>query len=203
MLRDNTDNLELLSNYQEQNVINLIFTEALKGKIQLLILHNKKSRFITLEPGQINEIWSKHPNKAKIILDQGYSQHGQIIEFSHDQEVNYSLLWVNKILVNDLLHRHSQISNKLNPTEDKSQNVFQKYTTPLIELMAKAIEEFWLKHDADAPPKQEAILDWLMKQGIVKRQATAIDLIMRPPQHKLGGNKSRKKSKGDTQKTLV
>jgi hypothetical protein len=64
------------------------------------------------------------------------------------------------------------------------------HTTPEIELLKKAISEFWENHKPERPPKRDEIVTWLLANGdISKSRANAIDLIIRPPYAKKGGNK--------------
>jgi hypothetical protein len=70
-----------------------------------------------------------------------------------------------------------------------------KHTSPNLELLKRAIAEFWEGHNPEAPPKGELVIPWLRKQKVSGRKvslrlAEAIDTIMRTEEAKQGGNKS-------------
>jgi hypothetical protein len=82
-------------------------------------------------------------------------------------------------------------------SKKNSDDPYLKYSTPLLELQRKAIEKFWLNHNSNSlVPKHDEIISWIKQEGqgigISDREATAIDLIIRPSQHKKGGNKKTK-----------
>jgi hypothetical protein len=95
-------------------------------------------------------------------------------------------------------HRLIDAINALNPTaniqmEQTTALTQTSYTTPLIDAMHKAIKEFWLNHDPEDPPLGKTIIDWLVGNfKVSERQATAIDLIIRDPRARKGGNRKRK-----------
>lgn len=63
------------------------------------------------------------------------------------------------------------------------------HTTPEIELLKKAISKFWENHDPSKRPMRAEILFWLSENGAKsKAVAKAIDLIIRPPDARKGGN---------------
>lgn len=63
------------------------------------------------------------------------------------------------------------------------------HSTPLLELQKETIKKFWENYDPSRPPKQEVIISWLEEKGVSQREAKYIDSIIRPPQHKLGGQR--------------
>ena len=66
------------------------------------------------------------------------------------------------------------------------------HTSELMQLMDKAIIEFWENHDPKNPPTGEVVKTWLkqewLRQGYTEelsiRKSDAIDLIMRPLRYK-------------------
>jgi hypothetical protein len=68
------------------------------------------------------------------------------------------------------------------------------YETPDLTLLVKAVEKFWLRHDALRPPKKETIVSWLVGEGASARIARSIDTIIRSPQARRGGNKRIKRA---------
>lgn len=83
----------------------------------------------------------------------------------------------------------------------KTNNISTQYTTPLLDLLNKAVNEFWINFDESSPPKAEAIIDWLMAKNVSEREALAIDNIIRPPKFKGGGNRSHKNEPRRSKKT--
>lgn len=66
------------------------------------------------------------------------------------------------------------------------------YETPLMRIMYEAIDKFWVDYDPNDPdgrfPKQDAILAWLSgERGLTDSEARAVDLIVRHPSRKRGG----------------
>ena len=65
------------------------------------------------------------------------------------------------------------------------------YTTHELEVLEKARQKFWVNHDPNKPPKSEIVEAWIIEQGISKRKAQVMDSILRSPEARKGGNKSR------------
>lgn len=61
------------------------------------------------------------------------------------------------------------------------------YTTPLLEHLYAAIDEFWVNHDEDYPPLREEVIAWLSERIGKKLPAEAIDLVIRSEASKKGG----------------
>jgi len=62
------------------------------------------------------------------------------------------------------------------------------YSTPLMEAMYAAIEEFWVGFDRTRPPSKETVINWLMnKKRTSQTGASAIDKIIRHTSRKKGG----------------
>jgi hypothetical protein len=78
------------------------------------------------------------------------------------------------------------------PEEKTTTKPSYTHTSELIQLMDKAIIEFWENHDSKNPPTGEIVKTWLkqewLRQGYTEelsiRKSDAIDLIMRPLRYK-------------------
>lgn len=68
------------------------------------------------------------------------------------------------------------------------------YETPLMAVMYEAIERFWADYNPNGRfPKRNEILAWLTdERGLSDSEARAIDLIIRHPSRKKGGQTSSK-----------
>lgn len=68
------------------------------------------------------------------------------------------------------------------------------YTTTHLEILKSVIQEFWINHQKEhIPPKQDTIINWIIKEyGLTRAAAKAIDQVARPDITKTGGIKSRK-----------
>jgi hypothetical protein len=64
-----------------------------------------------------------------------------------------------------------------------------EYSTKDMRIMALAVNEFWVNHDPNRPPKKEAVVAWLVKNDVSERTAKSMDTIMRSDKAKKGGNK--------------
>lgn len=63
------------------------------------------------------------------------------------------------------------------------------HSTPLLVLLTKTIEEFWVKNSIQGPQKKDVVVAWLMQNFEVSHElsqnmAVAIDTICRPLSHK-------------------
>jgi hypothetical protein len=91
---------------------------------------------------------------------------------------------------NPFLIRKANIEQLIKIIEKKEQPVEKpKYThtSELMQIMDKAIVEFWENHDTKNPPKSEVIKQWIKENygHLSDREITALDSIMRPLRYKL------------------
>lgn len=64
-----------------------------------------------------------------------------------------------------------------------------KHTTSNLEILKRAITEFWENHNPESPPKKETVVSWLEELKVSNRVAVVMDTIMRTEQAQKGGNK--------------
>ena len=146
---------------------------AISNKFQLYIIDRDKSCPRALTSGELDEIRSAIPRAVDITL---WRYSSGINPF---KRVSYLDLWMDQIKYEEFF------SKKINVPSEAART----YSTPHLELMYKAIEEFWINADLTYPPKKDIIVQWLESQGAPNRIAIAIDTIIRPEQCNKGGNK--------------
>lgn len=76
-------------------------------------------------------------------------------------------------------------------TIPKSSDIQLTHTTEHLEIMKKAIQEFWENHDPNRPPKKAQVVSWLEKKGLSTSLAESMDTIIRTPEARKGGQKPR------------
>ncbi len=155
-----------------------LLTLAVKSKIILYMIRNKNGQLYPLHSGEVETI--RCSGEVIVVIEK--NRHPMP---SEAQRCLKRHIWVNVKNEEELL---ADLSDSKNLT-----NVFSKYSTPLLDILSKAIEKFWLNHDSKKPPKQDEIITWLTAQSISAREAKAIDTIIRPLSCKNGGNKARNK----------
>jgi len=148
---------------------------AIHDKIFFYIILEKNGQAHQLHSGDLEKIHNHDPCKTHIIIE----PHPSIPAI---QNCGWNQVWINTDDEKKLLKKN----NAANTPE------ILKYRTPLLEVMYKAIDKFWLNYNSNYPPKSDEIVNWLWAQGIAKRNALVIDTIIRPEHLKSGGNKSRK-----------
>ena len=153
---------------------------AIREKIFFYIIRRDNSELRVLSVADIEGIYKCRPHSHEVIL-QRYPN-----TISDFQNCIWDEVWINEDDEKQLLQ------------DDSATNIPEviKYKTPLMEIMYKAIEKFWLNYNPNQPPKSDTIVAWLSEQGIADRNAIAIDSIIRPEHLKSGGNKSHKPRKG-------
>lgn len=89
---------------------------------------------------------------------------------------------------NERLKRQGdQLAMELRKLEPLASTITHR--TDELTILNAAIQKFWSVAPA-IPPKKPTVTDWLKEQGIKSnRLAEAIDTIIRPPEHRKGGNK--------------
>jgi len=152
---------------------------AIQDKINLYIILEKNGYPYPLHAGDVEKIHNHDPHKAHVIIE----PHPSIPTM---QSCGWKQVWI-----------HIDDEKKL-LEEDSATNIpaVIRHKTPLLEIMYKAIEKFWLNYDTNCPPKSDDIVGWLKKQNIAARNALVIDTIIRPAHLKSGGNRSRKSKNG-------
>lgn len=98
-----------------------------------------------------------------------------------------------------LVIRTSELSRFENEISESQKNenhqpMEEKYTSRLLTIQAQAIQKFWANYDPSQPDTAEdnsTIITWLKEQGCSKREAEAIDLLIRHDTRKRGGAKPR------------
>jgi hypothetical protein len=200
----NKNELIPLKEYEEK-YIKEILKEAIKENIKLYIYdgaNNDYESFIDeregnyfeyLLPAQIEKIRADYPSKVFTVIKRVRYNECRLrpCKVSINRNIGIDDLWVSDREIQAFITNAETV-----PSNKKISESAINYSTPLMRIMYKAIEKFWLNHDPNnPPPKAEIIIDWLIKQEIEisSREATAIDMIIRPSRYKKGGNKAQVK----------
>lgn len=158
----------------------ILIEQAIKDNLLFYIIY-ASGRPLALDSGDVARIKSEDPikvnlnfqNNIDLILIDGYDL---------NEKYGWQSIWIEEQAANLIL----SLPN------------LQGYRTKLLDAQNKAIEKFWLNHDPQSPPIADDIKAWLIAEfKIAVRMAESIDAIIRPDEHKPGGYKKRKKTKGD------
>lgn len=95
------------------------------------------------------------------------------------------------VTAGDLVALLERLPKETAPTQQQNSdgNRRVKHTTKELELLYKAVVEFWENHDPETPPKKDTVVEWFVKRGVSKGVAESLDTVMRTDKARKGGNK--------------
>ncbi|WP_173235823.1 hypothetical protein [Legionella antarctica] len=149
------------------------------NELQLYVINQHNNLPYKLTLGDLDKVRSSVPERIEIVVQfEECNPFTKILDsYNLPQNVSYLDLRIEK-------SKYKEIVESKTPSKEA-----KSYITPALELMYKAIDEFWLNFDPSHPPKKEAIIEWIEKQGATQRVANAIDTLIRPEKYRSGGNK--------------
>lgn len=155
-----------------------ILMEACHRKCTLYLIDHVNSQPHQLTLGDLDKIrTSEKPVEITIMPGEYNHQTYRFKRLPRTQKVGIKDFWVER-------SQYEKLSNIGIPSPKA-----YAYRTPALNLLYKAIEEFWANFDETHPPKKEAILQRLKEQGATGRVAEAIDILIRPEEYRTGGNR--------------